>query len=762
MQAYSNLTIEMNIPAHTCRLKSLVAQVTRLCWIGKRTGNLPLDSPMTNHLMQTYRQFRTLLWFAAVPFILPTGNPRAFGQGANDTPSKSSAPTSIAKFASTPILPNSSSPKGSIPTIEIGPTKAKVTPLETALGKVPTILQNVRPMEVALDFLVLSSLTSRKTFASFNGGVTIDATTILDYEISEQLRQFALSQFDPNVTAFLIGNDINKPNKSFFGPGLTQQNKIDETEFNARLSKTWQNGLISSIGYEPSLAYLFFPQGNGSGFNPTYSSDIVLRLEQPLMRGRGKDVNLVNVRIAERRAMQSQFEIEAALQSQLRSIEQVYWRLHAEHVRLKAIDGAIVLAQKIVSVVEARLDAERVIYADVARARVKLEDLFQQRLAAELAIRTASFDLAQLAGLELDETFLLVPVEEPERRAPEFDSHLIVNSAITFNPKLRRQRQEIEVRRQNVIGSKNQLLPKMNLQASHRTSGLDDDLSHSLDQMLSYRFSDYSLGIQYTQQIGMRQAKSQFEAAKLQSARELALLESLERKVGFDVLQSLNELKLIFERYTSALRQVEQSKKWVEIARTRYEDPPLSISNKESLLVLLTDFQTALQSQIDSLVLVARSLADYNSAIATVDERRGALLTKWRIGAMSVDGDVEQMKLVDTKFGQGENAQQSLPSPSAPVPAPTTSQPPIAPPRQNATPEVSVAPRVSGPSTVSSPLTVAAPLITPSPFAERPPIEINPTGIPALPAFPNRSIQEDSKRSTTIQLFIPPLPNGSR
>ncbi len=503
--------------------------------------------------------------------------------------------------------------------------------------RVPTILGEIISVPVRLEFLVVSSMATRKALLSFNGGVLVQPTTYFDYAISNQARQIALSQFDPSVTAFLIGNDINRPNNSFFGPGLQQQNKIDETELNARLSKVWQNGLISSVGYEPSLAYLYFPQGNSGAFNPTHSSDLVTRIEQPLLRGAGRSVNLVNLRIVEWKAQQSICEIETAIQSQLRSIEEVYWRLHAEYVRLRAIDTVIALARQTLFVVKARFEVERVIYSDVARAEVKLEDLYQQRLAAELAIRDASFTLAQLSGLELDSSVLLVPTNNPELSPPEFDEVSIVTGAMSTNPNLRRQRQAVEIGRQSAYGAQNSVLPKLNLQAAHRSSGIEDDLGSSLKQMASYQFNDYTLGIQFSQQLGTRQARSQVVSSKLQIAREQALLDALERRVGFEVMQELSKLNQTYARYQSALRQVEQSKKWVDIARTRYEDPPVSLIQKESLLVTLVDYQSALQSQIDSIVLVANALADYNTSLAVIDERRGALMSKWGIMADSCD-----------------------------------------------------------------------------------------------------------------------------
>lgn len=503
-------------------------------------------------------------------------------------------------------------------------------------GDVPSILNDTQPVEVSLGFLIYSSLASRKTFANFGGAVTVDrTTTAFDYDIARQLQQIALSTFDPSVSGTFNSNDINRPDNSFFGPGLQQQNEIDEIEFNTRVSKIWENGLISSFGYEPSLAYLFFPQGNGSGFNPTHSSDLVTRIEQPLLRGRGRDVNRVTIRIAETRARQSQFEIEAALQSQLRSIEQVYWKLHADFVRRQAIDDVISLSKKIVDVVQDRFELERVTYSDLARAKVQLEGLYQQRLETERAIQTASYDLAQLVGLELSDKIILVPKDEPIQQRPEFDADQVLGHAMASNLSLKRQKQLILIQQQTMVGAKNQLLPTLNFVAAHRTSGVEDDLGGALDQMFDYRFNDITLGMRFTQQLGMRQARSQVETTRLNTAKEIAILEALERSVGFDLLNSLNEVKQAYAKYESALRQVEQSRRWVDIAKIRYEDPPMTGSKQESLLVSLVDYQDALQSMIDSIVIVASSLSEYNNALALVEERSGNLLSKWNVAASS-------------------------------------------------------------------------------------------------------------------------------
>ncbi len=530
---------------------------------------------------------------------------------------------------------------------------------------IPTILKDVETFPVNLRELIRSSLESRRIFNSLSGNVVIESLTTFDPQIANQQIIAEQSQFDPSVSSNLGGNHVDRPPESFFGPGLQQNNRRDEAEFNYRLSKLWPTGLTASVGYEPSLAYLFFPAGNSSGFNPTHSSDLVLRATQPLLKGGSQQANLATLRIAERRAMQNKLEVESTIQRQLRSIEQAYWSLHANHVRLKAIDEAIILAKKTVELVQLRFEAERTIYADVARAQVKLEDLFQQRLNAELDIRKASFDLSQLVGLEFGEDRILIPTDNPENRPPQFDSALVVTKAIESNPALRRQRQEIEIRRTVVVSAENQMLPRFDLQALHRSSGLDNDLGTSIRQMAGLEFNDFSLGLQYSQQLGLRQGRSRVQSAKLETAREAALLEAFERQIGFDVLKSLSQLELTYSRYESALRQLSQSQRWVQLAQIRYEDPPLQGSGQESLLVSLLDYQSALQARVDALVLVADAIADYNVNLAIIEEKRGSMLARWGIATHSdCDGPVQTSPVVAASAIQPAAATDRVPVPT--------------------------------------------------------------------------------------------------
>ncbi len=474
------------------------------------------------------------------------------------------------------------------------------------------------------------SFVSKRVIHSLGADVSVESVTLMDPEITALQIPFAQSRFDPVLSTQSATNHVDRPPSSFFSGGIPIANKRDEIEFNSRLTKEWSTGTTTSVGYEPSLAYLFFPAGNAGGFNPINSSDLVMQATQPLLRGAGRSTNLATIRIAENRLEQSRFEVESKLQQQLRSIEQAYWQLHANHVRRNAIADAIELSSEIVEVERNRFEAGRVIYTDVARASFKLEDLFQQKLKAEKEIQRISLQIAQLTGMEIDPSTMLEPSDAPERRKPEFDLNTVTAVALQRNPILMRQRYEIAVRQNQVQVARNQLHPQLDLRSSVRSSGLDDDLGSSLRDMSKFEFVDVSVGLVYARQVGNRAAKSKHRQSELEAIRVRELLDAFERQVGFNIAESLNSLQLSFATFESSLRQLAESQQWVKLAKIRYESPPAE-SGPEALLVSLLDYQSAIQSQVDSLLNAALALADYNTKIASVEEQRGTLLERWGI-----------------------------------------------------------------------------------------------------------------------------------
>ncbi len=486
-------------------------------------------------------------------------------------------------------------------------------------------LQNVSLVDA-----IQSSITNKKVIHSLGAQVTVESTTQLDPLIAAQQITIAQSRFDPTLSSLVGSNKYNLPPSSFTQDGIPVATKRDEIDFITRLSKEWATGATTSVGYEPSVAYLFFPAGNPNGFNPNNEAGLVFQGVQPILRGAGRRNNLATIRIAENREDQTRLNVESKLQTQLVTIEKHYWDLHAANVRRAALIEAIELSQRMLEIEKFRYQAKRVIYADVARVGVKLENLVQQKLDSEQKIQKLSLQLAQMSGFAFEPASMLVPQDAPEFRIQSFQLESEVSVAMQRNPDLLLRRHEIEILANQRQVARNQLRPQLDFRSTLRSGGLNEDLGVALADMSRFEFIDLSFGLVYSRQMGNRNATAKFRQTELESARSSELLAAVEQSVAFNLAESINSVHLSFAAFESALRQLTEAKEWVNLSKIRYENPPEELG-QEGLLVALVDYQSALQARVDAVAATATALAIYNTNLAIVDQQKGTLLDRWGI-----------------------------------------------------------------------------------------------------------------------------------
>jgi len=311
-------------------------------------------------------------------------------------------------------------------------------------NSIPAVQQRLLSLREAIQLALQQSDVVR----TLSGGVQIESTTSFDPAIAETRISAAESVFDPRLEAEYSGSQINEPPDSFFGPGISTETRRDIGDFSAALRKRWSMGTETQIAYAPSLGYLYFPDANFSPdeFNPSYSSDIVFELRQPLLRGAGKSVNLTPIHIAQTQANRSSWEVKEVTLAEIRSVEQSYWSLQSAHLTWKSINEVVSLAEESVRIEELRFSAERTTYADVARSKVNLEQLVQQRIQALESIRRREYELRQLIGLPPSDGTIVIPNDRPAQFAPQVDMGKVYSTALEKRPDLIRRRLNLEIR----------------------------------------------------------------------------------------------------------------------------------------------------------------------------------------------------------------------------------------------------------------------------------------------------------------------------
>lgn len=489
----------------------------------------------------------------------------------------------------------------------------------------------------AVDALNAGQLTLREALMiAFNNSDTVRATsgtsnvsqivaTPYDPMVFDEQFQAAAARFDPILSAEYIGSRINQPPDSFFGPGIPLNVRRDEGSFIASLRKPFPTGGSFTIGYSPPLAYLFDPNGS-SGFNPAYTSMMYFEARQPLLKGAGIGVNTAPITIAKLREDQSALEVQQGMLAQVRSIEEAYWELQAAVAVLQAVDSILPVLDEAVRIETLRLEAELVTKAEVARVQVQRHQFRQQRVQVNTDVLNKQFKLGNLLGLSRYEQMSFIPTDAPLQAAPVFDMERSMAIALERRPDLIRQRLAVEIKDLDVMVAANAAQPQVDILALYRTSGLKDRLDDSLDQMMQFRYTDYTLGVTYSVPLGLRAAKATRRANELQYAKELAVLKQTTENVGFQLAELARELTRSWMEYEIAVERVKESHEWYRISVVRFASPPPGGANPDWLVTMLNDYQQSLRAYIDAVTDASQLLAKYNGLRARFEEAQGTLL----------------------------------------------------------------------------------------------------------------------------------------
>ena len=501
------------------------------------------------------------------------------------------------------------------------PPQRKGPAQATSLEARPILLRDAIAMALARSDIV----------RVLNGGVQIAGTTTYDPQIAESQLTGQYGAFDPRFRAAYEGSQIDQPPSSFFGPGIETETRRDEADFSAELSRKWAAGTSTSFGYAPPLAYLFFPRGLNGSLNPSHSAEFLVKVEQPLLRGAWSEINLAPIHIAQTRIDQSRWDVQQAIQQQVRSVEEAYWQLNAAYVELQAIENVIPLAEESVRIESLRMQAEQSIYSDVARAEVQLEQLRQQYLDAWLSARRREFQLRQLIGLDARDDNELLPADAPRQTPPAFDFDQIVAVALQERPDINKRRLGLQIREQELLLAQNRVKPELNVSASYRVAGLSERVDRAFDQIGGFDFEDWTVGMTFDVPLNNRTAKSAREVSSLRLMRDRAVLAAYEKQIVFDLAELTSEVISAWRQYESSHRQLTHTAQWLRVARVRYANPPDAGDRQDWLLLALRDYQSAIDAHVRAVSGAGRSLARYNVLLARLAEAQGSNLERWSI-----------------------------------------------------------------------------------------------------------------------------------
>ncbi|NOG53850.1 MAG: TolC family protein [Planctomycetes bacterium] len=373
----------------------------------------------------------------------------------------------------------------------------------------------------------------------------------LDPAISETRVTVAESAFD---SIFFTNIDWTKTDQattesSFsgipFGTGVAAN---ETTTISSGLQKSLITGGRFEIGTSLTRADNQVP-GLSTNPDPAYSAALELGVSQPLLRGFGSSANLAQVRLNRNAHRTSVEDYRSELLSSVFNIESAYWNLvlarHVLNIQERLLERGEETKNKVVG----RRDHDAT-PSEISDAISRVQTRQIQVTRARNDVLNASDQLKMQMNspeIPLGSETMIIPVDDVLDAAMTFNYVDCVHTSLQHRPEIRQALVAIDDASIRQMLADNLRLPRFDINARIRWTGLDDEVDQAYGGMTDDDFVDYILGAALEIPIGNREAEANYRMARLQRNQSVINYRRTVQAIVGQIKEALRNVKLNYE-----------------------------------------------------------------------------------------------------------------------------------------------------------------------------------------------------------------------
>jgi outer membrane protein TolC len=368
----------------------------------------------------------------------------------------------------------------------------------------------------------------------------------------------------------------------------------------------------------------------------SYTADLSLAINQPLLRGGGFRTATHGIRLARYGAESARAQTRLETIRVLAAVDRVYFRLYAARqellVRKQEYDLAIAQRDSAVRKVNAK-ETEQI---EVDRAEEAAAQRLQNIIIADNAVRDRERELKVIlnrpdVGLSSPTVLIAETVPNPVRY--DLDRERTVEYALTHRMEL----VELELARASDESSidlaRNGRLPILSVNYTYNINALGTTAGDAYDMMVDNKFADHRVGLYLQIPLGNEAAASRLRQALAQRDQRLASKEQRVLVITQEVLAAADQLEANWQRVVVSRKGTALATRTLEGEKKRFDN-----GMQTSIEVLNAQARFANAQSAEIIALVEYQIAQVDLAYATgsilgaanilFDEEESTLTTK--------------------------------------------------------------------------------------------------------------------------------------
>jgi outer membrane protein TolC len=349
-----------------------------------------------------------------------------------------------------------------------------------------------------------------------------------------------------------------------------------------------------------------------------------LQVTQPLLRNAGTEVNRARIVVARNTQRVSLLDARLQLEKTIAEIEDAYWQLVQaerelaiqEELYNQTVETATILQKR------AGQDVTRV---QLGQTNAALRAREATLVDARYRIKTLSNAIKRRVNdpaMPVSSAVVILPDDAPLQAAIKFDLAEQIEAGLSNRAELAQQQIRIDSATVVYKAAQNNLLPQLNLVGSIGTKGSGPYYGTALrNELYDNQAQEYAVGFQLESPLGNREARAIMVRTTLQRQQAIDQYRDLIEQVTQEVKDAHDQVYNSWQRLTATRQSVFASRDALDaiVQEEKVGQTPLTPDFVNRKLNAQEVLAQALRED-------ARSIADYNNGIASLERAKGTIL----------------------------------------------------------------------------------------------------------------------------------------
>lgn len=350
---------------------------------------------------------------------------------------------------------------------------------------------------------------------------------------------------------------------------------------------------------------------NSTNLNVTggdsFTQNLRVEFNQPLLRGAGRDVNRAPIEIARLEERTNILTIKSNLIDRINNVIEAYRNLLRAQETLKNAELALQGAKESLEINQALIEAGQKAPVDIVQNEADIANRQVDLVAAKNQLESLKINLLKI--LDIEQNIDLVAVDDISAKQKEIplDAEALKRIALENRPEYLQAQLVLERRKFDLLIAENNKLWDLGLFANY-----NNDISNN---------TELRAGVRLNRTFGDRSIQTAIVRNQVNLVQAENDLQELKETIELDLIDQINQVKLSFQQLQLAQQATQQAQRQLDIEREK-----LRLGRSEIFQVL--NFQDALVSARNNEI---NAKIEYLNALTRLDRVVGTTLLTWQI-----------------------------------------------------------------------------------------------------------------------------------